>query len=155
MHGAFLQCMTLLPEYPLTHGTWMEIATCISASTCWASVNSSVLGANGLSYDDSGKNDSLKWIKAEPLRRPAICYLRISHTAQIFLTRPSVSSCVRHGCNPLEMFPVERYTSELRGLSWESLFFLPWQDTNSPFTVLKSCSAYIIDTWHQWTKRTK
>ena len=28
-----------------------------------------------------------------------------SHTAQIFLTRPSVSSCVRHGCIPLEGFP--------------------------------------------------
>jgi hypothetical protein len=30
-----------------------------------------------------------------------------SHTAQIFLTRPSVSSCVRHGCNSLERFPSE------------------------------------------------
>ncbi len=29
----------------------------------------------------------------------------INHTGQIFLTRPSVSSCVRHGCNPLERFP--------------------------------------------------
>ncbi len=28
-----------------------------------------------------------------------------NHTAQIFLTWPSVSSCVRHGCNPLERFP--------------------------------------------------
>jgi hypothetical protein len=28
-----------------------------------------------------------------------------NHTAQIFLTCPSVSSCVRHGFNPLERFP--------------------------------------------------
>ncbi len=43
---------------------------------------------------------------------PAICYLRINHKAQIFLTRPSVWSCVRHGCNHLERCPGERYTSE-------------------------------------------
>jgi hypothetical protein len=28
-----------------------------------------------------------------------------SHTAHILLTRPSVSSCVRQGCNPLKSFP--------------------------------------------------
>jgi hypothetical protein len=31
----------------------------------------------------------------------------INHTGQIFLTRPSVSSCVRHGCNPLEKIPAD------------------------------------------------
>ncbi len=31
----------------------------------------------------------------------------INHTAQIFLTQPSVLSCVRHGCNPLEKFTAE------------------------------------------------
>ena len=31
----------------------------------------------------------------------------INHTGQIFLIRPSVSSCVRHGCNPLERFSSE------------------------------------------------
>ncbi len=30
------------------------------------------------------------------------------HTAQIFLTWPSVWSCVRHGCNPLEKFTAQR-----------------------------------------------
>jgi hypothetical protein len=30
-----------------------------------------------------------------------------NHTAQIFLTRPSVSSFVRHGCNRQERFPCE------------------------------------------------
>ncbi len=34
---------------------------------------------------------------------------RINHTAQIFLTRPNVSSCERHGCHPLERFPAERF----------------------------------------------
>ena len=36
----------------------------------------------------------------------------INHTGQIFLTRPSVSSCVRHGCNPLERFFQRVGTSE-------------------------------------------
>ncbi len=36
---------------------------------------------------------------------PAICYLRINHNAQIFLTRPSVWSCEGHGCHPLEKIP--------------------------------------------------
>ncbi len=36
------------------------------------------------------------------LAHPATCYLRINHKAQIFLTRPSVWSCERHGCHPLE-----------------------------------------------------
>ncbi len=45
-----------------------------------------------------------------------------SHTAQIFLTRPSVSSCVRHGCNPLERFSSEwghlsEQGSVIRGLT--------------------------------------
>ncbi len=40
--------------------------------------------------------------------RPAICYKRINHNAQIFLTRLSVLSCVRHGCHPLEKFPADR-----------------------------------------------
>ncbi len=45
-----------------------------------------------------------------------------SHTAQIFLTRPSVSSCVLHGCHPLERFPSEwghlsEQGSVLRGLT--------------------------------------
>jgi hypothetical protein len=31
----------------------------------------------------------------------------INHTGQIFLTRPSVSSCVHHGCNHLERFSSE------------------------------------------------
>ena len=31
-----------------------------------------------------------------------------NHTAQIFLTWPSVSSCERHGCHPLEKFTTER-----------------------------------------------
>jgi hypothetical protein len=31
-----------------------------------------------------------------------------NHTAQLFLTWPSVSSCVRHGCHPLEKFTTER-----------------------------------------------
>ncbi len=31
----------------------------------------------------------------------------INHTGQIFLTRPSVSSCVRHGCHPLEKIPAD------------------------------------------------
>ncbi len=31
----------------------------------------------------------------------------INHTGQIFLTWPSVSSCVRHGCNPMERFSSE------------------------------------------------
>ncbi len=30
-----------------------------------------------------------------------------NHTGQIFLTRPSVSSCVRHGCHPLEKIPAD------------------------------------------------
>ncbi len=33
---------------------------------------------------------------------PAICYLRINHNAQIFLTRPRLWSCERHGRHPLE-----------------------------------------------------
>ncbi len=37
----------------------------------------------------------------------AICYIRINHYAQIFLARPSVWSCERHGCNPLEMIPAD------------------------------------------------
>jgi hypothetical protein len=37
----------------------------------------------------------------------AICYLRINHHAQIFLTRPSVWSCERHGCHPLEKIPAD------------------------------------------------
>ncbi len=43
-----------------------------------------------------------------PLRnmeQSAICYLRINHNPQIFLTRPSVWSCERHGCHPLEKIP--------------------------------------------------
>ncbi len=36
-----------------------------------------------------------------------ICYLRINHNAQIFLTRPSVWSCERHGCHPLEKIPAD------------------------------------------------
>ena len=38
---------------------------------------------------------------------PAIMECRLCRTTsgQIFLTRPSVSSCVRHGCNPLKRFP--------------------------------------------------
>ncbi len=31
----------------------------------------------------------------------------INHTGQIFLTRPSVSSCVRHGCHLLEKIPAD------------------------------------------------
>ena len=31
----------------------------------------------------------------------------INHTGQIFLTRPSVWSCVRHGCHPLEKIPAD------------------------------------------------
>ncbi len=31
----------------------------------------------------------------------------INHTGQIFLTRPSVSSCVRHCCHPLEKIPAD------------------------------------------------
>jgi hypothetical protein len=31
-----------------------------------------------------------------------------NHTAQIFLTWPSVSSCVRHGCHRLEKFTAKR-----------------------------------------------
>jgi len=31
----------------------------------------------------------------------------MNHTAQIFLTWPSVSSCVRHGCHPLEKIPAD------------------------------------------------
>ncbi len=37
----------------------------------------------------------------------------------------------------------------------ELRFFLPKQDTSSPFTVLKSCSAEILFTWHQRTQCTK
>ncbi len=40
----------------------------------------------------------------------------INHTGQIFLTRPSVSSCVRHGCNPLI-----RFSSEWGPLWWGHL----------------------------------
>ncbi len=29
------------------------------------------------------------------------------------------------------------------------------EGSSSPFTVLKSCSAEILHTWHQWTQRTK
>jgi hypothetical protein len=77
-----------------------------------------------------------------------------NHTAQIFLTWPSVSSCVRHGCNPLERFPGfvicgPRYAAIL---GW--LFFAV-HCTSLRGTVLKSYSAEIIPTWHQWTKRTK
>ncbi len=132
-----------------------------------------------------------------------------NHTAQIFLTWPSVSSCVHHGCNPLEKFPGfvicgPRYAaipgsvatlppfSPIEGQKWfdqissqwESqknrfaltyfgkIQFLPPSIWNLPFmstasgmvilcctslrgTVLKSCSAEIIHTWQQWTKRTK
>ncbi len=39
---------------------------------------------------------------------PAICYLRINHNAKIFLTRPSVWSCERHGCHPLKKIPAEQ-----------------------------------------------
>jgi len=46
----------------------------------------------------------------------------INHTGQIFLNRPSVSSCVRHGCNPLERFSsdwgdLSEQGSVMRGLT--------------------------------------
>jgi hypothetical protein len=46
----------------------------------------------------------------------------INHKGQIFLTRPSVSSCVRHGCNPLERFSsdwghLSEQGSVMRGLT--------------------------------------
>ncbi len=57
--------------------------------------------------------------------RPAICYLRINHYAQIFLTRPSVWSCERHGCHPLAKIPADLSDAG----SWEALFSLPKKGT--------------------------
>ncbi len=88
-------------------------------------------------------------------------FKRINHTAQIFLTRPSVSSCVRHGYNPLERicdmgtnknkyehqlllhdnacYDKYRHTKYTLKRVWHDIFdsrFFSWISTPKPLSIL-------------------
>ncbi len=73
-----------------------------------------------------------------------------SHPAQIFLTRPSVSSCVRHGCNPLERFPGkcgDIWVS--RGSVIRGFVFLNESQKTKGFDskLSKMCNSYTAHCW--------